>query len=58
MRALMTAIKLTIVLTILTGIIYPLAIVAVANVIFPHQAQGSLIERDGKVVGSALLGGR
>src|SRR5580704_16350758 len=56
MRALMTAIKLTIVLTILTGIIYPLAIVAVANVIFPHQAQGSLIERDGKVVGSALIG--
>src|SRR5579862_639282 len=56
MRALMQAIKLTIVLTILTGIVYPLAITVVANVIFPHQAQGSLIERDGKVVGSELIG--
>jgi potassium-transporting ATPase KdpC subunit len=56
MRALMTAIKMTIVLTILTGIIYPLGMTAVANVIFPHQAQGSLVERDGKVVGSELIG--
>src|ERR1700690_1197910 len=56
MRALMTAIKMTIVLTILTGIVYPLGMTAVANVIFPHQAQGSLIERDGKVVGSELIG--
>jgi len=56
MRALMQAIKLTIVLTILLGIIYPLAITGIANVIFPHQAQGSLIERDGKVVGSELIG--
>ena len=56
MRALMTAIKMTIVLTILTGIIYPLAMTGIANVIFPHQAQGSLIERDGKVVGSELIG--
>jgi K+-transporting ATPase ATPase C chain len=56
MRALMTSIKMTIVLTILTGLIYPLAMTAIANVIFPHQAQGSLIERDGKVVGSELIG--
>src|SRR5579871_5485771 len=56
MRALMTAIKMTIVLTILTGIIYPLAMTGIANVVFPHQAQGSLIERDGKVVGSELIG--
>ena len=56
MRALMISIKLTIVLTILLGIIYPLAMTGVANVLFPHQAQGSLIERDGKVVGSELIG--
>src|ERR1700733_2055521 len=56
MRSLMTAIKMTIVLTILTGLIYPLAMTGIANVIFPHQAQGSLIERDGKVVGSKLIG--
>ncbi len=56
MRALMISIKLTIVLTILLGIIYPLAMTGVANILFPHQAQGSLIERDGKVVGSDLIG--
>jgi potassium-transporting ATPase KdpC subunit len=56
MRALMISIKMTIVLTILTGIIYPLAMTGAANLLFPHQAQGSLIERDGKVVGSELIG--
>ncbi len=56
MRALMISIKLTIVLTILTGLIYPLAMTGLANILFPHQAQGSLIERDGKVVGSELIG--
>jgi K+-transporting ATPase ATPase C chain len=56
MRALMISIKMTIVLTVLLGIIYPLAMTAVANVIFPHQAQGSLVERNGKVVGSELIG--
>jgi len=47
---------MTIVLTILLGIIYPLAMTGVANVLFPHQAQGSLIERDGKIVGSEIIG--
>jgi K+-transporting ATPase ATPase C chain len=56
MRALMISIKMTIVLTILLGIIYPLAMTGLANVLFPHQAQGSLIEHDGKVVGSELIG--
>ena len=56
MRALIISIKMTIVLMILTGLVYPLAMTGLANVIFPHQAQGSLVERDGKVVGSELIG--
>jgi potassium-transporting ATPase KdpC subunit len=50
------AIKMTLVLTLLTGIVYPLAIVAVAHLLFPVQAEGSLIQRGGHVVGSALIG--
>ena len=51
-----TAVLMTIVLTVLFGIAYPLLMTGVAQVLFPHQANGSLIERDGKLVGSALIG--
>jgi len=50
------AIIVLVLLTAITGLIYPLAMTAIAGVIFPKQAEGSLIERDGKVVGSALIG--
>jgi potassium-transporting ATPase KdpC subunit len=50
------ACKMTIVLTLLTGIVYPAAMVGLAHLLFPHQAEGSLIFRDGQVVGSALIG--
>jgi|ERR1700683_2680720 len=56
MRALMISIKMTIVLTVLLGVIYPLAMTGLAMAIFPHQAKGSLVTRDDKVVGSELIG--
>jgi potassium-transporting ATPase KdpC subunit len=55
LREIRPAIVVLIALTLITGLIYPLAMTGVAK-IMPHQAQGSLIERDGKIIGSALVG--
>jgi potassium-transporting ATPase KdpC subunit len=56
LREIRPAIVLLVGLTLITGLAYPLAMTGIAGVLFPKQAQGSLIEKDGKVIGSALIG--
>lgn len=56
MKTIITSVIMTVVLTVLLGIVYPLAMTAISQVVFPSQANGSLIERDGKVIGSSLIG--
>lgn len=55
-KQLRPALVALILLTFLTGILYPLAVTAVAQVAFPHQANGSLVEQDGRAIGSELIG--
>ena len=50
------AVSLFVVLTVVTGVVYPLAVTGVAKAAFPQQADGSLIVKDGKTVGSSLIG--
>ncbi len=57
-RQALIAIRSIAALSLLTGLVYPLAVTGIARVLFPRQADGTLIEQDGKVVGSALIGQR
>src|SRR5678815_5596337 len=55
-KNLLISVLMTVVTTILLGIIYPLVVTGLAQVIFPHKANGQLIQKDGKIVGSSIIG--
>ena len=55
-RQLKPAFLSLLVFTLLTGVAYPLAVTGIAQLVFPYQANGGLIERDGRIIGSALIG--
>jgi K+-transporting ATPase ATPase C chain len=50
------ALVLFLILTVITGVVYPLVVTGIARVVFPQQAAGSLISKDGRIVGSRLIG--
>jgi K+-transporting ATPase ATPase C chain len=56
LKELRTALVIFVLLSLLTGVAYPLAVTAVGLAVFPHRANGSVIERDGNAVGSELIG--
>jgi potassium-transporting ATPase KdpC subunit len=56
MKNLLTAILMTIVTTVLFGLIYPLAVIGIAQLAFPDRANGQLIKKDGVVIGSRIIG--
>lgn len=56
MKEMIVALRVFVVLTILTGIVYPLAVTGLAQAVFPQQSNGSLIRQNGQVVGSSLIG--